>query len=127
MDERWPSDDEKTPGVLDERLLMEAASDDRVEAAALMTLFFRLAAHQFVKMREAADAGERSSLARTAHQAAGGAATCGFGALASALHAMETIASSPAGDLTAGLERAGRELERARRAASSFLGEDGTS
>ncbi len=111
--------------TLDERILMEAASGDLTEAAALTSLFFHLVMEQFEQMRAALDIGDRSQLGRIAHKAAGGAATCGLLALASALREVETATIHEARP-DVSLERVDRELARAREAVRSFLGEGGT-
>lgn len=124
MNRPWSDGDGGDEAALDERVLMEAASGDLTEAASLTSLFFQLAMEQFGRMREALAAGDHLLLAQAAHLAAGGAATCGLCALASALRAVETAAADTAS--ADALERAGREFTRARAAVRSFLGEGET-
>ena len=111
--------------ILDEQVLLEAASEDLTEAASIAALFLRLAGEQFRRMREALVHGDADTVGRVAHQAAGGAAACGLIRLSDRLRALEQAAGArAAGPMEHRLERAGDELRHAGQALRKFLGED---
>lgn len=111
------------PVILDEQILMEAASNSIEEAADLAGMFHSLTSAAFADMRAAADRGDFEELRRLAHRAAGSAATCGLMRLATALRTLE-LQGIGAGNVN-NLDRAELEFERASTALSEFVSREG--